>query len=145
MIIFSKQGRITEQDDKTNISFDFTVPDGIKKLTVKYSYSPKEVEDRISANRAIVSGMKKYGVSFADPEAFMPVKNLVTLSFDENGGYRGACHRQPNKQTVIISESGSTPGILNRPIKAGNWDIMLNVHFAGCDIDYSIEIDGEAE
>ena len=75
----------------------------------------------------------------------MPVKNLVTLSFDENGEYRGACHRQPNEQTVIIAESGSTAGILNRPITAGKWDVMLNVHFAGCDIDYTIEIDGEAD
>lgn len=145
MLIFSRQGKITEQDDKTNIVLDFIVPEGIKKLTVKYSYNPKEVEDKTLAGKAVVNGMKKYGVDFADPEAFMPVKNLVTLSFDENGEYRGACHRQPNEQTVIIAESGSTAGILNRPITAGKWDVMLNVHFAGCDIDYTIEIDGEAD
>jgi hypothetical protein len=75
----------------------------------------------------------------------MPVFNLVTLSFDENGEYRGACHRQPNNQTIIIADNNSTPGILNRPIKSGEWDVILNIHYAGCDIDYKIEIDGEVE
>ncbi|MFR5875356.1 MAG: hypothetical protein ACLUFN_02575 [Eubacterium sp.] len=145
MIIFSKQGKITEHDDKTNIVLEFTVPNGVKKLTVTYSYNPKEVEDKALARKAIANGMNKYGVNFANPEAFMPVKNLVTLSFDENGEYRGACHRQPNNQTVIIAESESTAGIFNRPIQPGKWDVMLNVHFAGCEIDYNIEINGEAE
>lgn len=145
MFIFSKTGKITPADDKTNIRLDFTVPDGITKLIVRYSYSPKTVEDKNLANSAVATGMKKYGVTFASPDKFMPVKNLVTLSFDENGTYRGACHRQPNEQTVIISEKDSTPGVFNRKITPGSWDVILNVHFAGCDIEYQLEIEGEAE
>lgn len=75
----------------------------------------------------------------------MPVNNLVTLSFDENGRYRGACHRQPNEQTVVISEKGSTPGIVNGSVEAGDWDVMLNIHYIGCTVQYSILITGEAE
>jgi hypothetical protein len=145
MTFFSKQGKITPQDDKTNIILKFIVPDKTNKITVKYSYSPKQVEDEALASQIIINGMKKYNVDFADKESFMPINNLVTLSFDENGKYRGACHRQPNEQTIIIAESGSTSGILNRPITAGEWDVVLNVHFAGCEIDYNIEIDGEVE
>lgn len=143
MIIFSYSGIITPAQDKTNIRLDFTVPDGAKKLIVHYSYNPKDVEDEDKAGALIYNGMKKYNMDIANVSSFMPVHNLVTLSFDENGEYRGACHRQPNEQTVIIAEGNSTPGIFNRPVTAGDWDIVLNVHFAGCDINYNIDVEVE--
>lgn len=145
MEILSKQGVITPDDDKTNITIAFNVPAGTKKLSVEYSYFPKEVADKAAANNAIAKAMKKYDVSFANPEAFLPVKNLVTLSFDECGKYRGACHRQAQKQSIIIAEDNSTPGIVNRPLEPGEWDVVLNVHYAGCDINYSITINEEVE
>jgi hypothetical protein len=143
MVIFSKEGKISNQQDKTNIKLNFNVPQGIECLTVKYSYNPKTVDDTAIANKIISEGIKKYNINFANVEAFLPVKNLVTLSFDENGSYRGACHRQPNEQTIKIAEKNSTAGIINRKIEAGEWDVVLNVHFAGCTINYSIEIEGE--
>lgn len=145
MRIFSQSGVIMPQQDKTNIAFNFNVPEGVKRLKIEYSYSPKEISDRSTANSLIVSAMKKYDIGFANPEAFLPVKNLITPSFNECGEYRGACHRQANCQTIIISNSDSTPGIINRPVKAGNWDIVLNIHFVGCPVNYSVEIDGEVE
>lgn len=143
MIIFSKNGKITPADDKTNICLGFNVPDGATKLVVKYSYSPKDVENEDQACEQIYTSMKKYGMNVTNVSSFLPVHNLVTLSFDENGEYRGACHRQPNEQTVVIAENNSTAGIINRPVRAGDWDIVLNVHYAGCDIDYSIEVEVE--
>ncbi|MBR3149061.1 MAG: hypothetical protein IKF64_02740 [Eubacterium sp.] len=142
MLLFEKTGVVTSADDKTNIPFSFKVPEGVKALRIKYSYNPKEVENEAEAHRQIEDAMHKYGVTDFDTEKYMPVKNLITLSFDENGKYRGACHRQPNRQLVTIAEENSTPGIINKPIEAGDWDIVLNVHYAGCDVNYSIEIEG---
>lgn len=145
MQIFSINGRITPADDKTNIKHIFSVPNGVKRLIVEYAYSPKDVENENIASKQIADNMAKYGMNVTNVSSFMPVHNLVTLSFDENGEYRGACHRQPNKQTVIIASEDSTPGIFNRPIAAGEWDVVLNIHYAGCDIDYSLTITGEVE
>ncbi len=145
MNLYSQSGIITTAMDKTNVELKFQVPQGIKSLTVKYSYNPKVVDDKELAYSAVVNSMKKYDVGFANPEAFMPVKNLVTLSFDECGEYRGACHRQPNEQVIFISDKNSTPGILNRSIRSGEWKIVLNVHFVGCDVNYNIEVEGEVD
>lgn len=145
MQLLKISGTINECDDKTNISHSFSVPENTKKITVNYSYSPKTVENKTLAEQKIAQAMKKYNVRFADPASFLPVKNLVTLSFDENNQYRGACHRQPNEQTIVISETNSTPGIINRKIQSGQWKIVLNVHFAGCEIKYNLEIEGEEE
>lgn len=145
MNLFSQSGIITPSMDKTNVVLNFNVPQGIKSLTVKYSYNPKEVENKDLAYNCITKAMQKYDVGFANPEAFLPVKNLITLSFDECGTYRGACHRQPNNQTVYIASSHSTPGILNREIQCGEWCVVLNIHFVGCDVNYNIDIDGEVD
>lgn len=136
---------ITPDRDKTNIIHRFTVPQGVKRLIVDYSYSPKMVEDSELAKKAVADGMKKYSVNFANPENFMPVSNLITLSFDENGRYRGACHRQPNEQRIVISDTYSTPGVFSRSVEPGEWDAVLNIHFIGCDVQYSLLITGEAE
>lgn len=143
MILLSKNGKIKETDDKTNITHEFNVPDNINRINIKYSYSPKTVENNAKAADAISKGIKKYGINPVNASSFLPVKNLITLSFDECGEYRGACHRQPNEQNIIICKNSSTPGIINREIQPGLWCVVLNVHYAGCKIDYNIEIYGE--
>ena len=57
MIVFSTNGKITPEDDKTNIKHTFTVGAGVKSLTVKYSYSPKVVEDKSLATLAVTNAM----------------------------------------------------------------------------------------
>ncbi|MBQ7202782.1 MAG: hypothetical protein IJS03_02055 [Eubacterium sp.] len=142
MLIFEKKGIITNADDKTNLSFTFKVPEGVNELKVKYSYSPKTVEREAEAHHQIEEAMRKYGMQNFDTDGLMPVKNLITLSFDENGEYRGACHRQPHNQLITIGEN-STPGIINKPVDSGIWHVVLNVHYAGCNIHYSLEIEGK--
>lgn len=141
MTIFSTTGIVSPEKDKTNITHSFKVPEGVNKIVVKYSYNPKTVENRADALNIVNKGLSKYGASFVDPQSVLPVKNLITLSFDENGKYRGACHRQPNEQTVVIANENSTPGIFNREIEEGEWNIVLNVHYVGCDVNYCIEIE----
>lgn len=143
MNLLSVESKITPLQDKTNINHAFTVPEGIKSIRVEYEYSPKIVEDRELAGNAIVDGLRRYKLEVVDVNSFLPVKNLITLSFDEAGEYRGACHRQPNRQTIIIAPSDSTPGIFNRPIKSGVWQAVLNVHYIGCDVDYTLKVEGE--
>ena len=143
MIIYQKEGIITRSDDKTNIKHFFDVPEGTEKIIIRYSYNPKTVEDEKLADALLLEGMERYGALELDKNSLLPVKNLITLSFDECGKYRGACHRQSNDQTVIISDSQSTPGVINRKIESGKWDIVLNVHYAGCKINYKLEIDAE--
>ena len=82
MQIFSTGGIITPNEDKTNIVLDFTVPKGTKKLTVHFSYSPKYLENEETAAEIVTAGLKKYNVSVVNPSEFLPVANLVTLSFD---------------------------------------------------------------
>lgn len=143
MRIFEANGVITPESDKKNIKYIFEVPENAGSLTVKYSYNPKTVEDKADALGIVNKALSKYGASQINPENMLPVNNLITLSFDENGKYRGACHRQSNEQTIVIAEENSTHGVFNRKIEAGEWCIVLNVHFVGCNVNYNITVDDE--
>ena len=144
MELFTKCGVITPSQSKTNICFDFEVPGGVKALRVEYKYSPKHVEDKEKSVEMISLAAKKYGEEIKSFDDLLPLSNLVTLSFDDCNGYRGAGHRHPNEQSIYISSEASTPGIINSPITQGMWIVTLNVHFVGSDeVEYSIIIEGE--
>lgn len=145
MLIFEKSGRISPAQDKTNIPLEFTVPKGIDKLIIEYSYFPKKVYDA-NARELLEKSIEKYlgEGSGAVPEDFMPVNNLITLSLDENGCYRGAAHRQARIQRHEIGEDFASPGFLKGKISAGIWRVVLNVHCCVCDVSYMIRITGEA-
>lgn len=146
MLLFSTKGRITTANDKTNLMHRFDVPSGMKTLKIKYAYSPKTLENREKAVTIIHNCFDKYNEKMTGrPADYLPVKNLITLSLDGCGVYRGAAHRQDNTQEHIISADFASPGFTKGAIDEGEWCIMLNVHSVSCDVDYTIEIEGEAE
>ncbi|MCC8016314.1 MAG: hypothetical protein LIO43_02795 [Clostridiales bacterium] len=145
MIVFETYGKITPKDDKSNIPMDFDVPCGIQKLIIDYSYFPKEFNDESAALDLIKEKLAQYlGPEFSEnPVDFLPVKNLITVSLDENGKYRGAAHRQSNKQTFEISADYASRGFLKGKPQSGRWRIVLNVHCCACDVNFKIKISGE--
>lgn len=146
MTIFQTKGRVTVANDKTNLIHRFDVPEGIKKLTIRYAYSPKLLENREKAVALVRSCLENYEEPMlGQPKDYLPIKNLITISVDENGRYRGAAHRQANEQTHILSEDFASVGFEKGKISAGEWDIVLNVHSVSCDVDYTISVEGEAE
>ena len=145
MIIFEKAGKVLPEQDKTNIPLEFTVPEGIEKLTIDYEYSPKTLEDGKKAESLLAESIEKYlGDEYkAEPKDFMPVKNLITLSLDDNGEYRGAAHRQADKQHHEISRAFASPGFVKGEIHCGKWQVVLNVHCCACEVNYKISVAGE--
>lgn len=146
LIILEAKGKITEANNKTNLIHRFDVPEGVNKLVIKYSYSPRILEDREKAVRLVKECYEKYGEKIIGrPSDDLPVKNLVTLSVDENGAYRGAAHRHADRQEHIIGKDFASPGFLKGEIHQGEWDIVLNVHSVSCDVDYQITVEGDEE
>lgn len=145
MLIFEKTGKVLPEQDKTNISLQFSVPNGIEKLSIDYEYSPKILEDEEKAIELLEKSIEKYlGTEYkAEPKDFMPVKNLITLSLDENGNYRGAAHRQADKQHHEISRDFASVGFEKGEITSGKWTLVLNVHCCACEVNYSVRITGE--
>ncbi|MDE5671268.1 MAG: hypothetical protein K2I14_07420 [Eubacterium sp.] len=145
MLIFEKTGKVLPEQDKTNIPLEFNVPSGIEKLVIDYEYAPKILNDEAKATDLLQKSIEKYlGNEYkAEPKDFMPVKNLITLSLDENGNYRGAAHRQADRQHHEISRNSASVGFEKGEIKSGKWTLVLNVHCCACEVGYNVKITGE--
>ena len=81
MILLNKCGKITVDNNKTNITFPFEIKDDFKSIKIKFEYAPKTLEDREKSIQIIKSCLEKYGEDEEfNIESYLPVKNLVTLS-----------------------------------------------------------------
>lgn len=143
MILFQTKGTATVHNDKTNLIHRFDVPGGIEEIKISYSYSPKTVEDREKAIEYVKACFEKYDENIITrPGDYLPVNNLITLSLDDPNGYRGAAHRQDNEQVHIINSDFASPGFYKGEIEEGEWSVVLNAHYIGCDVSYQITIEG---
>lgn len=147
MILLSKSGILTQDDDKTNVRFTFDVPPETEALKIEFSYAPKTPEDPIQEQRICEAALKKYNgaVYYEEYRQYIPLNNLVTLSLDDPSGYRGAAHRQDPHQTHIIAPQHTSYGFTNAPTQPGTWYLTLNVHCALCRIDYTLKISTQTE
>lgn len=135
--------KLFPEQSKTNVLFSFTVPVPQDRLRIHFSYSPKRLDDMETAKVLIDEGVKRY-----NPEAFeavgydwkdyLPLNNLLTLSADCNGVYRGCGHRQsPNQEIVIGPFPDVSDGFYPGPVEKGLWQIAISVHAvisAECDV-----------
>lgn len=132
MILLHKEFQVFPENEKTNIAFNFNVPEATRSLKITFSYDPKVLEDNDRAKMLIENNIKKDAGEYADQyplwEEFLPLKNLITLSLDDTKGYRGCAHRQDKDQIHIIREDFASRGFHKGVPEAGGWKAVLNLH-----------------
>ena len=132
MILLSKEFQVYPENEKTNISFPFEVPEGSAALKLTFSYWPKVLEDPERTHRLIVENIERdadeYAGEYPHWREFAPLKNLITLSVDDPVTYRGCAHRQAEYMEHIISESFASPGFDKGAVQPGQWKAVLNLH-----------------
>ncbi|MCD7796674.1 MAG: hypothetical protein LUG95_03410 [Clostridiales bacterium] len=143
MLILNVQGKITEKDNKKNIVHEFDVSENTSFLKINFSYSPKTLADKQKSIALVSECFYKYNEKpSAQLAEYLPIKNLITVSVDDNGEYRGAAHRQDSNQEHIISRDSASPGFLKGEIHSDKWRIVLNVHSVSCDVKYNLTVQG---
>lgn len=124
---------LTPKDSKTNLVFPFKVPSGTQKLVFDFSYAPKELEDTDEALALARQALRQYAPPPWDddnraPEDYLPVVNLVTLSLDGPGGYRGCAHRHDPVQHHEVTGQNASLGLYAGAIEPGTWRVVINCH-----------------
>ena len=132
MIIKQTEVFLRPEDEKSTKHIPFVVAEGISKLFITYSYSPKILEDEKKSFELIKENLIRDAGDDADEytdySEFMPLKNLITLSLNSPQEFRGAAHRQANDQKHEIGTSFASPGFIKGKITQGRWCLCLNVH-----------------
>ena len=149
IVLKEAQTQLHPDDEKSTRFIPFDVPEGVNKLCITYSYSPKILEDKAKSYELIKENLIRDAgeewTEHSDFEEFMPLKNLVTLALcSADGSYRGAAHRQADSQYHEISETSASSGFLKSKITAGQWKLLLHVHALVTDLcTCNIKIEGE--
>ena len=132
MILLEKEFQVFYKDEKTNISFPFSVNEDTGSLKISFSYSPKILEDDERANmlieRNIIKDAGEFAGEYTDWDEYKPLKNLITVSVDDPDTYRGCAHRQDKDQIHIIREDFASRGFHKGKIQKGQWKVVLNLH-----------------
>lgn len=141
--------KLFPENSKTNVVLSFTVPQELKRLHIAFSYDPKRLEDEEISKRYIEEAIARYSPqeyqspSF-DWREYPSLNNLVTVSLDCCGEYRGCGHRQSPDQKITIEKDRATEGFYKGPIPAGNWRVVLSVHAVVTPVcRYRLKVTGE--
>lgn len=132
--LYYTEGLVTPECSKTHISFIVHLYRPHEDLRIHFSYEPKKLEDPKRGKALIEEAMRKFippehfDASLTRWESYHPLNNLLTLSFDDENGFRGAGHRHDPVQELRISQEEASPGLIPGTIPAGQLRITISIH-----------------
>jgi hypothetical protein len=127
------EGILTPSCSKSHISYLFNLEKNRDRLEILFSYEPKKLEDREKSKALIIEGIRNY-VDFDQDrilegwETYLPVQNLLTLSIDDSGQFRGCAHRQGAEQHLFIEKDNASPGLIPGNLTPGQWRVTISIH-----------------
>ncbi|MDQ6419405.1 hypothetical protein RB620_08175 [Paenibacillus sp. LHD-117] len=143
-------GQVTPVCSRSHISYRFAVLRPTARLVVRFRYSPKELDSRDRSRNLIDESLERYTLpgqleaAKGNWEAYLPLKNLLTLSVDDPQGHRGSAHRHDPQQLLHLAKAEASPGLEPGPIKPGMWAITVSLHAVVTETcDYELQVWGE--
>jgi hypothetical protein len=146
IVLLNTEATFTNVDEYTHKRFWFDVPDGLRKLTVKFSFSP--FDDNCKGIEEVINILKKdapyYPYSFEEAKRFLPLRNHFGVSVDTPSGWGGSVHRHNPNQCHVISEEFASNGFFPTKITAGKWGISLALNAVVTpDVNIRLSVEGE--
>ncbi|CAH1232361.1 hypothetical protein PAECIP111891_07001 [Paenibacillus allorhizoplanae] len=125
-------GTVTPSCSKSHITYTLHLQKECSELHLEFTYEPKKLEDESKAEELIKEGLglfilKEHQASHPWRD-YHPLQNLMTLSLDDENGFRGAAHRHDSVQHLTITTKEASPGFILGDFPRGQLKIMINVH-----------------
>ncbi|WP_199624609.1 hypothetical protein [Paenibacillus alkalitolerans] len=153
VLLFKASNELSACCRQSHTVHRFNVPTGAERLIVRFSYAPKRASDVPRGKRLIEAAVRKY----EEPDDYErllerytidTLQNLLTVSIDDPAGFRGAAHRPSPEQTIVLGESGASPGFIAGTIRSGFWEVTVSVHeivTSTCMYRLAVEAEGLGE
>ncbi|QUW21506.1 hypothetical protein JSQ81_17175 [Sporosarcina sp. Marseille-Q4063] len=144
--LYEVMGQVNPSCSSSHIEYSFYVKKQYDLLKLKFEYFPKDLENEDIAKELIINSLDKYGYCEEKKrwKNYLPLKNHITLSFDDPDEFRGAVHRHDHKLELYFNKEKSSPGIIPKINSPGVWKIKLSIHALVTEkCDYSLIVLGE--
>lgn len=144
--VLSLTNTVTPALSKSNVFHVFRLDKTYEELEIRFAYLPKKHPNRGKSLKLIRQAMERYAPSpfdkaYGQPEDYLPILNLLTLSLDDPEGYRGCAHRHDETQVHYINQAYASPGLYQGQLPRGEWRIAVNLHCVVTDsCTYMLEV-----
>lgn len=145
--LFCTVQTVQPQMSKQNIRHKFTVDKALAEMEIRFSYTPKKMENEAEMRALALDCLEQYAPGeykngYAPLEAYLPLVNLITLSLDDPNGYRGCAHRHDPVRVHKLTANSASPGFFIRDLPCGEWEAVVSLHAVITDCTYTLEIFG---
>lgn len=142
------KGILTSECMKSQIIYQFFVDEPMDGLYISFYYYPKSISDQEQKNKICDNYINRYpdAVRRKYQEEIQKEKylyNLLTLSVDDEKGFRGSYHKHWMVDEIVIENKRATKGFLAGNIIRGNWKVTISNHaILTDDVTYHIKVWG---
>lgn len=148
-ILLNERQELNKSHIQKHIIHEISLKKKYKKVIVEYSFAPKYLEDELENKEIIITAMERYGMndySYHEKvgwQEYGKLKNQVTISIDDNNGFRGCAHRRDQYQKYILSTEEASPGFISGEVPMGKFRLTVSIHALVTEkFEYNIKISG---
>ncbi|OXM87623.1 hypothetical protein [Paenibacillus rigui] len=132
--LLTAEGTVTPSGSKSHITYTLHLHQDCHDLHVEFEYAPKKLEDEAESKRLIEAGLHQFNAgdnvrAYTDNwKAYLPLQNLLTISLDDETGFRGAAHRHDPVQHLVAGPDNASPGLIPGSFPRGQLRITISLH-----------------
>lgn len=142
--LLNKKIALVPEDHQTHRKIVLELDHTYQALEINFSYDPQEVPTE-QAKEYIREALPLYNLPETAVDDFLPLVNLITVSLSYESEYIGCRHNKETKQTIRIAPEQSSLGFIPHEIKAGVWEIQLNLHCVRSEVSVHLDVRGVLE
>lgn len=143
-LFVTKQIRLVPEEHQTHRKIAFTLDRSYQALEIDFSYRPQEVPTEL-AEVYIREALPLYDLPTTAVAAFLPLRQLITVSLAYEGEYLGCRHNKESQQAIRIAPEQSSLGFIPHAIVPGLWEIQLNLHCVRSEVLVHLDVRGVLE
>ena len=134
---------------QSHINHNFFIDKDLHSIYIQLKYDRSSISDD-EAKRLIQARITEDSGSYSKDtinnlmdswERFRNIRNLITLSFDDSNGFRGASHRGVEDLRITILPDFATEGYIKGVIPKGTLNVTLSTHALVKDCFYHLKIE----
>jgi hypothetical protein len=133
-MLLEVNSKVNPAGSQSHVTYSFHLKRPVAALYIRFSYTPKRLEDSVRSKALILAGIDKYTApehrEYAKErwKAYLSLQNLITVSVDDPERHRGTGHRHDPEQLIRLGVREASPGFLSGPLPQGLWKITLSMH-----------------
>jgi len=132
-IILEAEGKLFKNCTRNHVVYCFQLDESVEKLNINFCYEPKLVTDKEEIKEIFEYYSADYPENdkkllLEEKENIKSLSNFLTISIDDEKGFRGCGHRHNPNQKLFISKEKASEGFIPGEIKKGMWKVTISTH-----------------